>query len=44
MHNQSKIIGTLSFASRGPEHHHSLGTLFDEEAATGLIIIAFSFM
>ncbi len=20
-------------ASRGPEHHHSLGTVFDEEAA-----------
>ncbi|XP_064404547.1 Golgi-specific brefeldin A-resistance guanine nucleotide exchange factor 1-like isoform X2 [Halichondria panicea] len=39
-----ELVKALSFASRGPEHHHSLGTVFDEEAAVffveQLVIVA----
>ena len=28
-----ELIKALIFASRGPDHHESLGTVFDEDAA-----------
>ena len=28
-----ELMKALTFASRGPEHHQTLGTLFDEDSA-----------